>query len=136
LVGLGGGVVRIGVGVALGGGVAVGVTLGGGVGERVGDGVGVGVGVGDGVAVKVGSGRSVIDGLGAVVADGDGVAAVAPRSVGTYARTAPAAMSPPITRTSTMAMALPSRFDGRRGGVGPAGGRSIGSVGSVPRSLT
>jgi hypothetical protein len=132
---VGAGVVRTGVGVGRGGvGAGVGVARGVGVAVRVGDGDGVGVGVGLGVAVNDGSGRGVNVTLGWTVGVGEGVASVAPRSGGTSERTAPAAIAPPMATTRRIAIAFPTAVELDRRTI-TGGGRSIGSVGSLRRSL-
>lgn len=125
---------RIGVGVGRGG-VAVGrgVARGVGVAVRVGEGLGVGLGV----TVKDGSGRGVKVTLGRALGSGDRDGPAAPRSGGTRLRIAPAAIAAPIAMTSRMAMASPTTVElDRRTMTAGCGGRSIGSVGSLPRPLT
>ncbi len=123
----------------------MGVRVGGGV-VRAGVGVGRGVGVGDAVAVGDGVGVGVNEGIGrgvkvspAALALGlaEGIAAGA--AAGVSARAAPATIAPATRSRSATAITFPQDVEvERRSGVvaSVVGGGAIGSVGSVPRSLT
>jgi hypothetical protein len=129
----------VGCGVGFGNGV-VGRTEGGFVVRGVGGTVRVAVGDGDGVArgvvVNDGRGRGVNVTLGSAETSGVGLGAVPPRSDGRSDRPAPATIAAPIATTSMIATALPTAVEvERRTMTVCSRGRSIGSVGSLIRSM-
>jgi hypothetical protein len=134
---VGGGVVGAAV---FGGGVGVTagvvVTRGVAAGVRVGVADGEGDGDGRGVTVNDGSGRGVNVTLGSGVISGVGDGALPPRRAGTSERPAPATIAAPSATTSRMATALPTAVEvDRRTMTVCSRGRSIGSVGSLIRSM-